>query len=111
MEYAPMIRTDNDVTNKLHINYHTANIGQGFDPHMHEEPDHHHTITCTAGSLKLTVDGVETTITTESGTFTFPQGTLHSVEALADGTEFTTTHPWGDRYIHEELTDGTQTTN
>jgi hypothetical protein len=98
MEYAPLIRVEDDVPNKSHVNHHKANIGQGFDPHKHEGENYQHTITCTVGSLKLTVDGVDTNITPESGAFTFLHGTLHSVEVMADNTEFFTVHPWGEGY-------------
>lgn len=98
MEYAPLISTEDDVGNKTHINYHKADAGQGFDAHTHDEEGHHHTVTCTVGSLKVVADGIETLLTPESGAYTFPQGSLHSVEVTADGTEFFTVHPWGEGY-------------
>lgn len=98
MKYPAPVRMEDDVDNKAHVNYHVANIGEGFDPHVHEEEGHGHTVTCTVGSLKVVVDGVETNLTPESGAFTMPQGSLHSVEVTTDGTEFFTVHPWGEGY-------------
>lgn len=90
MEYAPLISSEEYPDRDVNRNYHAADIGFGFDEHSHPWA---HTITCTAGSLKVTVDGTESTITSTSGTFTFPERLLHKIEVLENGTEFYTEHP------------------
>jgi len=90
MEYAPLISAEEYPERNVNRHYHAANTGFGFDPHKHAW---NHTLTCTKGSLKITVDGVVTNVTPESGTFTFPERLLHEVEVMSDGTEFYTEHP------------------
>jgi hypothetical protein len=90
MEYAHLISSEEHQDRGVNRNYHAAGVGFGFTEHNHPWS---HTITCTKGSLKITVDGVDTTITTSSETFVFPEKLLHSVEIMEDGTEFYTEHP------------------
>lgn len=102
MEYAPLISTeqltDAEAGTDVMRNCHTGNIGHGFITHSHPWS---HTVTCTQGSVKVTVDGVEITLTPESEAFTMPETSLHSLEVLEDGTEFFTEHPADlSGYVH-----------
>jgi hypothetical protein len=90
MEQPPIINSEQYPDRGMFRNYHASGIGFGFRAHQHLFD---HTITCTKGSIKLVVDNVETIITPTSDTFTFPKGSLHSVEIAEDGTEFYVEHP------------------
>lgn len=90
MEYAPLISSEPQEESGMVRNCHAAGVGFGFDAHKHPWS---HTVVCTAGSLKITVDGVETTIVAGDEPFEMPGRSLHSMEVLEDGTEFYTEHP------------------
>lgn len=95
MEYAPIVSeehiTDEEAGIDVMRNHHAAGVGFGFNEHKHPWS---HTVTCTQGSIKVIVEGVETTLTPGSEAFTMPGTALHSLEVLEENTEFYTEHPY-----------------
>jgi uncharacterized protein YaiE (UPF0345 family) len=90
MEYATLISEEDVTETGMHRNYHADNTGTGFNTHSHSWS---HTVTCTQGSIKVTIDGVDTTVVPGDAAFEMPANSEHSLEVLTDGTEFYTEHP------------------
>jgi len=89
MKYAPLISSEYFEEKKILKNYHKADIGFGFDLHEH---NYEHTIVCTKGLIKITIDEIDTFVDPNYGIFTFPAKIPHKVEVMENDTSFYTEH-------------------
>lgn len=78
----------------VRINEFHANTGQGLPQHVHE---YAHLVICHAGSIIIRKENKEKTMTKTSTPVNLIAAEWHEIEALEDGTVFTTIFAEGKR--------------